>query len=256
MATPTKAAGVAKASAKKGKTDPAIEAKKAQVELVRRALAEGKIATLGDIAKLVRPVEITHAEAPFQVDEVPAELTDKQKGALKGLAKVFGSVVLTERRELTPDEVNALLGERAVIATIIEMAEKRKGDIRTTVMVGMDAEAEAEEGFDRETTLLSEDGFYIEGRKLGAKGNEQCFSREVRKGADFVDVAELARIADSGEIEGFDKKLFNNVTRPARVFDEEAALQLLRKKPELIDVILAATRPGKSTIALNVRKAK
>lgn len=212
-----------------------------------------------DLVKEVAPPEERHVKSTKV--SLPAQITEEQRVALERLEEVFGQVVPTERRALESVEVTALVDERLTLNKIEDMAKKRKGDIRTTILHHLDVEAE-ESGQADEDTSTDADGHYILKGNAEDPEHGKRFSREVRNNAPRLSAGAIeALLADEEtlaelEAEGvtFTREDYLSMTRQVRVFDEEATMILLRKRPELVSVISRATKPGSRSASLHVRK--
>jgi hypothetical protein len=89
---------------------------------VIQKIHDGEISLDELVKKVAPPEEVLPTAAPEKFP-TPAVITDKQKASLAKLPKVFGKVNLTERREVTEDEADALMDERKVLDEIIAMPD-------------------------------------------------------------------------------------------------------------------------------------
>ncbi len=185
--------------------------------------------------------------------DLPDAITEEQRTALVRVAEVFGKVNPIERRALQPSEVVDLLDERAVLDDIVDMAESRKKGIRSIVFNGLDVAYEESLGDEPSTAEVDVDGHYIVAGELAVSERTKQFKREVRNGSPSIDTQKLRVLADDPNVDYITHDDYLAMTRQERVFDEEATVILLRKKPELIAALGQATVLGKSTAALYVR---
>lgn len=233
----------------------AIDAVKAKtLEAVKRDIEQGRIASLGEIAKALAPAAVGAVLPEDFEPTLPAAITKEQRAALERLRDVYGKVVLEARRDLTPAEVGNLLDERTTLDQIEKMCEGRKEDIKRIVHVAFDVRAE-EAQLVTETTLRHETGFYILAGEMPAPEHDMQFCREPRSGSPSLTSEALRALAEK-EDSGFTHEDFLACTRQTRVFDEHKAMLLLARKPELVDVIAKAIEPGTPTAAIAVRKIK
>lgn len=208
-----------------------------------------------DLVKLVAPSAVPPTIP--EVLPVPAQITKVQKDALERLSEVYGAVVPLERRELEPKEVTLLVDEHNVLGSIAKMAEERRAGIRTTVLNHNDVATEAAQPEEMIPTIeRDKDGHYIIASKIeGEPGTSEVFSCEPRKGTVKLDPAALKALADDPDVDWFSHEDFLKMTEQVRIFSEERAFLLLKKKPNLVRAIREATVTGNASISLNLRKA-
>lgn len=221
--------------------------------LVKTASAKiNTAASLAEIVRLLNPTEVS-AAPPAKVP-TPKEITEVERRAIEHLPEVFGRVVPTQVRALTPVEVSTLIEERETLDTIKKMVEARLKDITVTAHNHLDAEYEASTPEDRRTALRDDAGHYILEGRIGSTERNQEFSRETRQGTASLDVSALAAL-DTGEDDAeISHTEYLSMTRQVRVFDEARAMDVLRKKPTLLRAIALATKPGKSGTSIYLRK--
>lgn len=237
-------------------TSTALERFAATMEKVR----EERISyddLIGDIAP--KPKK---NEAPKK-DSLPATISEEEKAALARLPDVYGSVVPTKRRALTDDESRLLLVERTTLDDIEKMATKRKASIKTAVLNHLDVEAEKHGDADEETPRGSDGHYVLKGEQVVPEEGKR-WSREVRNNKPSLsaerlesllhDEEALAELAEAGVV--FDRETYLAMTEQTRIFDQEATMMLLRKRPELVAVLAKATNAGSQTASLYVRNAK
>lgn len=211
--------------------------------------------TMSDLLKALSPHAVAEG-TPHTPTPAPAVITDEERRALAKVVEVFGLVSPSEKRPLLPAEVDSLIEEKQTLDTVKKMAEKRLTDgIRTVLFNHFDAQAEAEEGFDPEAVEHDKSGFLLlDGETSGTGKTGQKYTREVREGAPTLDPEALKRLADDPEVPEFTHKDFLAMTRQVRVVDESNVMAVLKKKPNLVTAIARATKPGKKTVSLNLRK--
>lgn len=224
----------------------------AQDEAIDKAIAavKEKPLSLNEIAKIVAPPREA-AKVPESIP-LPAVISESQRKALEDLSHVYGQVVPAEKRALLPDEVRSLLTERRTLDEIEKLAKVRKDDIRTTVFNHFDVEAEGAgipEGAEKD-----KDGHLILKGEVVVPG-EGKFSRSVRSGSVSINPDKIKELGDDPEVEWITHEDYLACTTQVRVFDEEKAALLLRKKPELIRAIALASERTSSVAAFTVGKA-
>ena len=224
---------------------------------IRVALREGSKVT--DL--LQQPAE-SKAVVNFKSPEAPKKvtLTDKAKAALVKLPRVFGGTEVTERRELTGNEVTSLFDEYQTISAIGTLMEDRKESIKQAVRNHIDLTAQQQGVGD----TVDSHGFRIVASKgapvrLPVEGSNEEFSLEYRggrAGTMSVSSEKLLDMYEQGEISRED---YLALTREKRVFDEDKATKAVLDNPALIEilhsasVVTGATAPSQS---LFVRKAR
>lgn len=239
-------------------SDSATSAELAPV--IKEAVAKVKAGSIDfdDLLKLVAP-PAERLPLPAKLPS-PAKITDDERTALGKLTRVFGKVVPTERREITAAEVDLLLEEREVLKTIEGLVERRKDDIRTTVLNHFDLAYEATLPRDDngapvvpDDVYRDKDGHYVVGQHINGAESEKCFSGEPRKGSVVVTAADLEALEGQGEITHED---YLSMTEQTRSFDQNKAMLYLKRKPGLIAKLAKVSRRGTPTINVSPRKAK
>jgi hypothetical protein len=216
-------------------------------------VADGSIVKVADLLTTLAPVS-ARTQRPAKLP-VPAAIKDEERRALARLPEVFGRVVPTERRMLTPAEGDALVEEKGVLDTIKKMVETRMASIRTAVFNHLDVEAERVDGFDPETAPYDKDGHYVlPGTLTVTTEASSTFKRETRGSAPSIGEADLKALADDPDHPEFTHADYLAMTEQTRVFDEHRFMLHLKKRPELLGAIRAAAKPGSKTAALTLRK--
>jgi len=210
---------------------------------LKAKLATGKI-TLAELTKFLARSEevVVSAKVPL-----PVAITPKQKEALERLELLFGIIAPEEVRELTQFEQDCLMDERLTIDEIADMIESRKADIRTIVLNHIDAENAQDTEYPRD-----KNGHILKAAKLPPSSG-QTFSWEVANRGGTLDVTALKALDEVGEIDHDD---YLAMTDQVRVVNEAKVMELLKKKPELINKLGAAVTKKSQVGSLYVRKAK
>ncbi len=231
----------------------------AAIEKAEKALMpeEGKSVSLEDIVALLAPPDQS-APVPAK-PAMPAAITDEQRQSLARVEEVFGSVVPTEVRALTNEEVGALLEERDVLAKVKTMAEKRMDGIRTTVLNHLDEDLRA--SLDPgviENLLTEKDGHLLPPESTEVAGPPESPTKFLvvpSTGSASFDQAKLKAMADDPDDDRIDAKDYLAMTTQVRVFDKPKALLAIRKKPSLLRAVAAATGRGTPTLTVRQNKA-
>jgi hypothetical protein len=198
---------------------------------LKRKVADGTI-KLPDLWKALAvpaPSEVV-AQAPL-----PAVITEKQSAALAHLPEVFGKVIPTEVRALTPDEVTTLMDERLTLDEIAALAEDRKKEIRN------------------DETPRDKEGHVLTAAKIPAPEFGKVFSWELRNNGGTLNPDALLALVEAGTI---DRQVYLDMTTQVRVVDENKFMLQLKKHPELIDVLGDAVTETSQTGSFYVRKQK
>jgi len=210
---------------------------------LKQKVAAGTI-KLPDLWKALAVPETVEvvAQAPL-----PAVITEKQTAALAHLPEVFGKVVPTEARLLTPGEVTNLMDERLTLDEIATLAEDRKKEIRTTVLNHID------QGDGNNEAPRDKEGHILTATKIPAPEFGKVFSWELRSGGGSLNPNALLALVDAGTI---DRQTYLDMTTQVRVLDENKVMLQLKKHPELIDALGDAVTETSQTGSFYVRKAK
>lgn len=217
------------------------------------ALVEsGKLTLAQAVLQLSAPVEVPQS-APVAY-KVP-QISDTQRAALTLLPSVYGSVVPNERRELTQQEVTALLTERNTLDQVLAFAKKRKEDsIRETLANHFDVAAERKGVTD---ALRDDKGHYIldDTREVEAGGTGEKFTFSASNPSPEISSADLEAAHLAGDISREDYLSITSEPTVKRVFNEDKARKAIKANPDLLGKIAAATKPGKRINTLRVAKA-
>jgi hypothetical protein len=203
------------------------------------------------LAELLRALEpAPPPPTPPASPPLPIAISPEQRAALDKLTEVFGVVVPTERRMLTPEEIAQVIEERETMDELKDLAEKRTASIRTIICNHLDVEAERDGKADASTPRDAK-GHYILTGSVRVPQAERQFKRELRATSPTLDERALLLLAEHGEITHED---YLSMTTQTRVVDENKVMLALKRKPELLDAIAKATRPGSKTASLYLRK--
>jgi hypothetical protein len=236
------------------------------------ALKEGK--SLKEVADLIAdplPDLRGYVETiPFPPVPTPVVITPEVEAAIKRLPDVFNKVELSDRRQMTGEELVAVYDEWLVLKAISGLLESRAEALKEYVRTHMDVHAEEinvavrKAQVDKttgevivEATSRSNDGHYI----LSSKGNPEranipttnkAFSREFRAGTLTLDTSQVEEMFKNEELT---REQYLSFTREMRVFDEDKAHKAMIDNHALLAVLKrmsVRTQPGTS---LYVRKA-
>lgn len=181
---------------------------------------------------------------------VPVTITSEQLTALSQFQSKYGSVIPTERRTLTADEVDEVMAERMLLDEVKKMIEVRTESIRTTIFNHLDVEAE-QGGTTEAAWGVDDKGHYVlPGEVVTPLGKK--FTREVRTTSPTLNASALKDLVEQGEL---DNTTYLSLTTQTRVVDENKVMLALKKDPALVEVISKALDRGKKSSSFNVRKA-
>lgn len=198
-----------------------------------------------------------------EVAEVPetAMITPEVREALKALPRVFGKVIVEERRALQDAEIGDVYAEYKNIRTIGDTLKQREEVLKENIRTHIDVRAEGNGVNDAD---LDDSGHYL----LPTKGNpvrvsipnsNEQFSLEYRSGRAGKTAISSEALLDAYEEGTITREQYLSLTRERRVFDEEKASKAVLADPSLLSVLRDAsvrtgqTNPGTS---LYLRKAK
>ena len=171
-------------------------------------------------------------------------ITPKVAAALAELPAVFGSVVPTERRRLTAEELDSLLTERQTMDTILKLVKDRKdSSIRTTILNHIDVELEGRLTPEQLAEIDRDaDGHYYHDEKVTVPDTGKAFSWEITDGSSVLSHDKLKELDQAGLI---DHDLYLEITEPVRVVNEQKLLLAMSKQPEeVLGIVRAASVPG------------
>lgn len=229
---------------------------------ITKAVTSGAIVSMDALIEALAP-----PPAIVKVGALPviAAIADDEKAALERLPEVYGSVVPTERREITPAETSSLLRERATLKTVEAMLKRRLDDIALTVLNHSDVDYETN-GADPSTVLLGPDGepwITDKGhvvRKVKIKGDDpalpKLFSVETRKGSPQMSESRFQELADDPDWENATHEDYLACTTQTRVWDNNKAMLHLRKKPSLLVTFREAMSTSSPSVSVYERANK
>lgn len=231
---------------------------------IRLALREGE--SLQDVVShFVTDTSVAHFHRKgADIAPVPdtSMITPEVRDALKTLPRVFGKVVVEERRELQESEIGDIYAEYKTITTIGDTLAQRKDVLKENIRTHIDVQAESNEDVDEDD--LDDSGHYL----LPTKGNpvrvpipnsNEQFSLEYRSGRAGKTSISSEALLDAYETGAITREQYLSLTREVRVFDEDKASKAVLADPSLLAVLRDASRrtgqtnPGTS---LYLRKAK
>lgn len=238
-------------------TDTSVPDETAEIEKAVTTATEklrNEAVKFSDVMDAIAPSKPKPVEVPAHIP-LPAVITEEERTALDRLHAVYGKVTPTERRALLPGERAELLDEREVLKTVSNMVSRREKDIRTAVFNDFDVKAE-QDGEADEETLRDDNGHYILKGSIPIEGTDRRYSREVRGGSPHLDPEVLRKMAEDPDVPEISWQDYLDMTAQVRVFDEAKATLALRKNPNLLRAIRAATVRNRPTAALYVRANK
>jgi hypothetical protein len=163
---------------------------------------------------------------------------------------VLEPITVTERRILEQTEIDALNEERVQLDAMEKYIAARKAAHRAMIFNHLDVEIE---NSSEDVPEADDKGHYILPGEVFTTGGHR-FTRELRKGSPELSAESLRAVEEEFDDAVFSHEDYLAMTTPVRVLDEEKTLILLRTKPELVEVLARASKPGKTTASLYRRK--
>lgn len=230
---------------------PAADDPKA-LALVRQGVEQiknGKI-TLSDLFGSVMGIE--DPQAPSKKPPVPKTLTEAQQDAIRRLPEVYGKVIVTADRKLSPAELRALVEERQVIDTILAVIEKRKSEsIREVLSNHLDHLLT-----DEEANLARKDskGHFAVKQDAPVDGTGMKVQRSVSGGKPKLTIAHIEDLYAESKI---DRPTYLALTKKPdlpRVLDESGLHKAIQKDPKLFFLLGSVAEPTSPTTTIKVVK--
>lgn len=210
--------------------------------------------SMADLLKAVAPSP-TKVKTPEHMP-VSAVIPDEDRKAIERVLEVYGKVVPTERRELQPAEIDALIEEKQVLDRLKKMSERRLTEgVRPAIFNHLDVEAEKADGFDPDSERDKDGHYLLGGEAPGTGSTGSKYTREVRTASPSLDAEALKALSEDPDYPDFTHADYLAMTEQVRVIEESKVLLALKKNPNLIHAIAKATRPGSKSASLNLRKA-
>lgn len=216
----------------------ALESQDATFAMVLKAMANG--------------VEPEQPKAPKAPSAIP--MTDELVHALGVLHAVFGQVNPTEVRVLTDEENALLLEENRTLDAIVKALVKRLEDTKVIARNHMHMTAVAE-GHAGPNAEVDQQGHVLvakpqEPYQVPVPSTDKAWSLQYVAPRVDIDQTRLEQL----RAERHDEWLA--LTRQVRVFDENKALDSIRKNPGLLKTVQELIKRGRPSTALYVRKQK
>ena len=234
------------------KVTPAPSSNPAVLALVAKTMEQvvaGKI-SLSDMFATIATIE--DPQVPDKKPPVPKALTDEQMEAIKRLPEVYGTVVVTADRALTPKEQRAIVEERMVLDTLLTVLEKRKSEsIREVLANHLDHVLDAEK---QATARKDKVGHYAEKQDVPVDGTGMKIQRSVSGGKPNLTMAEIEALHTAGAI---DRKTYLAVTKKPdlpRVLDESGLHKAIQKNPALFFLLASVAKPTLPQTTIKVVK--
>lgn len=219
----------------------------------------GKIALKADGATLESIARAILSDAPFDEPKplkAPASvsMTDGLVAALTVLPAVFAKRQVTEIRQLTSEELEALGEEQLTIDAIMRPLKARFEVIKENVRHHLDQRGAAGDRVTSETEVDA-NGHYVFARPqqpdiLAIPGTGKVWSNQYSSGSVQIDGGKLLDMYESGAIT---REQYLAFTKEVRVFDETKAFASMAKDPSLIGVFKNIIKKGRAGSALYVR---
>jgi hypothetical protein len=203
-------------------------------------VAQGKV---GEALALLAPPrgELEVAQQPDLPK--PFIMSPERKAALTKAATFM------EKKAVTTAEVRDLLDK------IAKLVEERKESIRAMAFNHLDVEYRNTHTPDEiKATPLDKKGHFVVDGEVTTPEAVMKLTRNTTGGAPILTVTDLDAVANSGAVgDAFTHEDYLAVTRQERVLDEHLMALHMAKKPEIIEGIAAALRPGTKNTAHNFK---
>ena len=218
------------------------------------ALSSAGSRKLPEIIRTALTPEPFDSFVPPERYDIPVHVTavkggDVEKACLEVVE--LEPVTVVERRKLAPTELAWLDDERTHLDNLAKYIEARKDAHRAMIFNHLDVELEeAIEGTDLPVPEVDSKGHYIAAGSVVTPSGRK-FTRELRTEAPVLTAEALLAVSEDGALSHDD---YLAMTSQVRVLDEEKTMLLLRTKPQLVEAIARAAKPGKTSAAVYRRK--
>jgi hypothetical protein len=215
-------------------------------------------------ALVTEEVELPLTGRPFPELPHVREISTSLERKLNEAIDWYGTVNLTERRELTDAELLDLFTEDEILSTVTKQLDLRIKDLREIVRVHMDVRAEeqgravARPHVGVEATPREPKGHYLLASAQNAEtvlipGTDKAYSAEYKRGAVTIDADELLRLYETGKI---NREEYLAFTRETRVLDETKAGKFINDNPERgMEILKLISKAAAPSYSLYLRKA-
>ena len=163
----------------------------------------------------------------------------------------YAPLTVTERRTLTPEEIQELSEEREALDALEKYLKARKDAHRSMVFNHFDVVIESEiEPEVIDTFDVDSKGHYITADSAFRPDGGKKFVRQLSEGAPTLDMDALIEAAADDD-HPFTHEDYLAMTTPVRVLDEAKAMIHMRKRPtEVMEGLKAAAVPGSKSASL------
>jgi hypothetical protein len=207
----------------------------------------GKI-TLSDL--LASVAEVPDKEVADKKPPVPPALSEKVLEALKRLPEVYGQVVVTVDRKLTPKELATITEERDLISVVLDPLKKRKDEsIREVLANHFDNILTDEQ---KEAARKDAKGHFAIKQHVSVEGLGRKVQRSVSGGKPKLSIAHIEALHKAGQI---DRKTYLAITKKPdvpRVLDEDGLHKAIQKDPALFFLLGSVAEPTTPTTTIRV----
>lgn len=220
--------------------------------LVRDGIAKVKAGTISLSDLMGTVVGEGATEVASKKPPVPKALTEAEQKAIERLPKVYGSVIVTADRALTKKEAAALVEERAVVDTVLNVLKKRKEEsLREVFANHLDNLLSKDE---KQAARKDAKGHYAVKQEAPVDGTGQKIQRSVSGGKPRLDIAHIEDLYEQGKI---DRKTYLAITRKPdnpRVLDEAGLHAAIQKNPALFFLMASVAQPTTPITTIKVVK--
>jgi hypothetical protein len=236
---------------------------------VLASVEPGKQWTVTDLVEaLAAPAPVLPPAQAFPRPAKPVTMNPVVETALKGLPDVYGTVNVSDRRELDTDELKTVTVEYQAIQAVLNPLGERKKTISEMIRAHQDVQAEkaglaipaavtrggklvtpasqrVAEGVAKGHYLLADQKKPFE---TPVEGWDMAWQQRLVAGKAFSSLSRLEDLADDGEIT---RREYLAFTRAERVLDQERIADQIRKNPaRALQILAAITERAQVTASL------
>jgi hypothetical protein len=212
----------------------------ADLAAVIKTLADRKVTAAPEKPSAAPKVVPVKAEAKAAISRLNDELASTE------LPSERRALSLLEQKELLALGSDAKAAEKALKVAVAA--------VKTSVFNHFDVGLEADNYAD-ELPVDEKTGHYLVENELEVSGTGKKFVRQLSQGSPTVTGDALRKLYDEGKISR--RQYYQATYRPeVRPVNEEGLLDLLKSKPELLDVLAEVITPGTVTASFWIRDVK
>jgi hypothetical protein len=208
-----------------------------------------------DLATVIKNLADRKVTAAPEKPAVAPKVVPVQKAALAALNRLSDELTTTElpteRRALTLKEQRELLALASDAKSAKKALDMAVAGVKTAVFNHFDVNLE-EDNYVDELPVDPKTGHYLVENQMEVPGSGKKFVRQLAQGSPTVTGDALRRLFEEGKLTR--RQYYAATYRPeVRPVDEDGLLDLLKTKPELLDVLAEVIIPGTVTASFWVR---